>query len=297
MKLRSMLFVPADSERKLAKSVESPADALIVDLEDSVAAERRPVGRKMAAEFLASTQGKRTWQGFVRINPLSTPDALLDLAEVINTGVDGIVLPKTDGAEDVVRLSNYLDALEVRSGIELGKIKIVVVATETAKGVLNLASYGSKPPRLVGITWGAEDLAAAIGAVNNRDEAGQFLFPYQMARSGAIFAASAAEVQAIDTLYPDFRDLAGLEEDCRRSRRDGFLGRIAIHPDQVETINRCFTPSQADVDFARSLVAAFAAAPGIGVVGIEGKMYDRPHLVQAMKTLAQAGLSSEPQSI
>lgn len=293
MKLRSMLFVPADSERKLAKSIDSPADALIVDLEDSVAAERRPVGRKMAAEFLASTRGKRSWQGFVRINPLSTPDALLDLAAVINAGVDGIVLPKTDGAEDVVRLANYLDALEVRSGIELGKIKIVVVATETAKGVLNLASYGSKPPRLVGITWGAEDLAAAIGAVNNRDEAGQFLFPYQMARSGAIFAASAAEVQAVDTLYPDFRDLAGLEDDCRRSRRDGFLGRIAIHPDQVETINRCFTPSQADVDFARSLVAAFAAAPGIGVVGIEGKMYDRPHLVQAMKTLAQAGLSSE----
>lgn len=292
MKLRSMLFVPADSERKLQKSVDSIADALIIDLEDSVAAERRPVGREMAAEFLQSTRGKRSWQGFVRVNPLSTPDALLDLAAVINAGVDGIVLPKTDGAEDVVRLSNYLDALETRAGMVLGSTKVVVVATETAKGVLNLVSYGSKPPRLVGITWGAEDLAAAIGAVNNRDEAGQFLFPYQMARSGAIFAASAAEVQAIDTLYPDFRNTAGLEEDCRRSRRDGFLGRIAIHPDQVESINKCFTPSQEDIDFARSLVAAFAAAPGIGVVGIEGKMYDRPHLVQAMKTLAQAGLSA-----
>jgi citrate lyase subunit beta/citryl-CoA lyase len=284
-----MLFVPADSERKLEKSIESPADALIIDLEDSVAESRRSVARKMAAEYLMATKGKRRWQGFVRINPLTTQDALRDLAEVVSEGVDGIVLPKSNGADDVIRLGNYLDVLEIRAGIEPGSIKVVVVATETAKGVLSLSSYANKPPRMVGITWGAEDLAAALGAISNRDEDGQFSPPYLMARAGALLAASAAEVQAVDTLYADFRDATGLAQDCRRSRRDGFLGRIAIHPDQVEVINRCFTPSEEDIDFARSIVEAFAAAPGVGVVGIAGKMYDRPHLVQAMKTLAQVG--------
>jgi citrate lyase subunit beta/citryl-CoA lyase len=289
MMLRSMLFVPADSDRKLHKSVDSSADALILDLEDAVAESRRPVAREMAAGHLAATKESRTWKGFVRINPLNTADALQDLAAVVVDGLDGIVLPKSNGADDVARLSNYLDVLEVRAGIAPQSIKVVVVATETATGVLNLSSYGSKPSRLVGITWGAEDLAAALGSISNREESGELSHAYLMARSGALFAGSAAEVQVIDTLYGDFRDLSGLELDCRNSRRRGFLGRIAIHPDQVEIINRCYTPSAEDIAFAQAIVEAFERAAGTGVVGINGKMYDRPHLVQAMKTLAQAG--------
>lgn len=290
MILRSMLFVPADSDRKLQKSVDSNADALILDLEDSVAASRRPLARTMVAKHLKDTRGSRKWKAFVRINPLNTPDSLLDLAAVVTEGLDGIVLPKSDGADDVRQLGAYLDVLEVRAGMVLQSVKIVVVSTETPAGVLNLTSYASKPSRVVGITWGAEDLAAAIGAISNREEGGALSHVYLMARSGALLAASAAEVQAIDTLYADFRDLDGLERDCRLSRRRGFLGRIAIHPDQIEVINRCFAPSADDVAFARSVVDAFAAADGTGVVSIKGQMFDRPHLVQAMKTLAQAGL-------
>jgi citrate lyase subunit beta/citryl-CoA lyase len=290
MMLRSMLFVPSDSERKMRNAVDSRADALILDLEDSVAQSRRPDARRMAAEHLRATKARRGWKGFVRINPLGTADALRDLAQVVVDGLDGIVLPKSNGAADALRLGDYLDVLEVRAGIEPRSVKVVVVSTETAAGVLDLSSYASKPPRLVGITWGAEDLAAALGALSNREEDGALSHVYLTARSGALLAASAAEVQAIDTLYPDYRDLSGLERDCRRSRRQGFLGRIAIHPDQVEVINRSFMPSPEDIAFARSIVAAFARADGAGVVGIEGKMYDRPHLVQAMKTLAQAGL-------
>lgn len=297
MMLRSMLFVPADSERKLQKSVDSNADALILDLEDSVAESRRPLARAMAAEQLAATKAARRWKGFVRINPLSSPDALPDLAAVVGDGLDGIVLPKADGAADVLRLSHYLDVLEVRAGLAPQSIKLVVVATETAAGMLNLASYAARLPRLVGLTWGAEDLSAALGAVGNREEDGELSHAYLMARSGALMASAAAEVQAIDTLYGDFRDAAGLERDCRASRRRGFLGRIAIHPDQVEPINRCYSPSPEDIAFARQLVAAFSEAQGTGVVGLNGKMYDRPHLVQAMKTLAQAGLSSGNQGL
>lgn len=292
MMLRSMLFVPADSERKLEKSVDSKADALILDLEDSVAESRRPQARAMAAEHLAATRAGRNWKGFVRINPLNSPDALKDLAAVVGDGLEGIVLPKADGAADVLRLSHYLDVLEVRAGIAPQSIKLVVVATETAAGVLNLASYAAKLPRLVGITWGAEDLSAVLGSISNREEDGELSHAYLMARSGALMASAAAEVPAIDTLYSDFRDAAGLERDCRNSRRRGFLGRIAIHPDQVDLINRCYSPSPEDVAFAHRIVAAFNEAQGTGVVGIDGKMYDRPHLVQAMKTLAQAGLSS-----
>lgn len=286
-----MLFVPADSERKMQKAVDSQADALILDLEDAVAESRLPLARTMAAEYLSATKGKRPWKSFVRINPLSSPHSLKDLAAVVAEGIDGIVLPKADGVEDVVCLSHYLDVLEVRAGIEPQSIKVVVVATETAVGVLNLASYASRPSRLVGITWGAEDLAAALGSVSNREENGALSPAYLMACSGALFAGAAAEVQVIDTLYGDYRDLNGLEDDCRKSRRRGFLGRIAIHPDQVPIINRCYTPSDEDVAFSRKVVAAFSDANGAGVVGIDGKMYDRPHLVQAMKILAQAGLS------
>lgn len=289
--VRSMLFVPADSERKLDKSVDSAADVLILDLEDSVAESRRPLARSMAAAHLRNTRAERTCKAYVRINPLGGDDALHDLAAVVTDGLDGIVLPKADGADDVRRLAAYLDILEVRAGLAPKSVAIVAVATETAAGVLNLGSYASRPPRLTGITWGAEDLATALGAVSNREDDGALSAAYVQARSGALLAASAAGVQAIDTLYADFRDPAGLERDCRLSRRRGFLGRIAIHPDQIEVINRCYAPSAEDVTFAQSVVDAFAAAPGTGVVGIAGKMYDRPHLVQAMKTLELARMT------
>jgi citrate lyase subunit beta/citryl-CoA lyase len=291
--LRSLLFVPADSERKLEKSLGSEADALILDLEDAVPEAQRPAARRMAANHLQRTRGTRHWQGYVRINPLNTPDAIQDLVAVVGDGLDGIVLPKADGVEDVIRLGTYLDVLEAKTGLASQSIRIIVVATETPIGVLNLASFSRRPARMVGITWGAEDLAAAIGAIKNREDDGELSNVYLAARSGALLAASAAGVQAIDTLYPDFRDPHGLEQDCRRSRSRGFLGRIAIHPDQVKVINRCFRPSAEDIESARLIVDAFAAGEGSGVVGINGRMYDRPHLVQAMKTLAQAGLSTE----
>ena len=289
MTLRSLLFVPADSERKLLKSADVAADALILDLEDAVSAERRPLARKMAGQHLLATRSKRHWKGFVRINPLGSADSLLDLVAVVGEGLDGIVLPKANGAEDVIRLGDYLDVLEVRAGLQPRSIQIIVVATETPQGVLNLSSYGQRPPRLVGITWGAEDLAAALGAIDNREEDGSLSPAYVYARSGTLLAAAAAQVQPIDTLYPDFRNLEALERDCRLARRRGFLGRIAIHPDQIESINRCFAPGADDIVFAQQIVQAFVKRPGTGVVAIDGKMYDRPHLMQAMKTLLQAG--------
>jgi citrate lyase subunit beta/citryl-CoA lyase len=289
MTLRSLLFVPADSERKLRKSADVAADALILDLEDAVSAERRPIARRMAAQHLLATRGKRRWKGFVRINPLGSDDALLDLAVVVCEGLDGIVLPKSNGAQDVVRLGHYLEALEARAGLVVGSTRIIVVATETAQGTLSLSSYAQRPPRLTGITWGAEDLAAAVGAIDNRDPDGSLSAPYVHARSSALLAAAAAQVQPIESLYQDFRDLAALERDCRLARRHGFLGRIAIHPDQIDCINGCFTPDANDIAFARQIIDAFTALPGTGVVAIDGKMYDRPHLARAMKTLSQAG--------
>lgn len=286
MKLRSLLFVPADSESKLEKTRDSNADALIFDLEDAVATARKPLGRQLAASHLEKLQGQHRWKGFVRINPLSTPEALLDLAAVVRPGLDGIVLPKADGVADVIRLGAYLDALETRAGLELGSVRILVVATETAKAMLNLDGYATQLPRLVAMTWGAEDLSAALGAATNRECDGAYSHVYLMARSLCLVAAASADVAAVDTLYTDYRDTEGLERDCIDSRRRGFVGRIAIHPDQIEIINRCYTPSSEDVAFARTVVDAFAAAPDAGTVGINGKMFDRPHLVQAFKTLA-----------
>lgn len=283
---RSLLFVPADSESKLAKTEQSAADVLILDLEDAVAPARKALARDLAAKHLRATANQRPWQGYVRINPLSSAAALPDLAAIVGPGLDGIVLPKADSAEDLLRLGNYLEALEARAGLAIGATKVIVVATETARAMLNLASYCRHLPRLAGLTWGAEDLSAAVGAVTNREIDGALSHAYLMARSACLVAAAAAEVPAIDTLFTDYRDAAGLERDCRESRRRGFCGRIAIHPDQVDTINRCFSPSAEDIAQAQAVVEAFTAKPDAGTVGIGGKMYDRPHLVQAQRTLA-----------
>jgi citrate lyase subunit beta/citryl-CoA lyase len=285
MKLRSMLFVPADSERKFVKAQASGADALILDLEDSVAPQNKAQARGMVGEMLAAG-GARPWSFWVRINPFDTGLTLDDLSGVVAPGLDGIMVPKANGAADIVRIGHYLDALETRSGMVRGTVRIVVVATETATAMFNLGSYAPAHERLAGLTWGAEDLGAVVGSSVNKQPDGDWTQPYRVVRSLCLFAAAAAEVARIDTLYADFRDPAGLEESCRASQRDGFTGRIAIHPDQVETINRCFSPSAEDLAQARRIVAAFDADPGIGTIGIDGKMYDIPHLKLARSIVA-----------
>jgi citrate lyase subunit beta/citryl-CoA lyase len=285
MRLRSLLFVPGDSERKFAKAKTSGADALILDLEDSVAPPQKDAARRAVARLLDDAS-PRDWSFFVRVNALDTGRALDDLAAVVKPGLDGLLIPKANGAQDIARIGHYLDALETKAGLPLGSVRIAVVATETAKAMFALGSYAPAHPRLAALTWGAEDLAAALGATENREGDGGWTPPYQVARTQCLYAAAAAEVTAIDTIHADFRDPEGLERDCRRSRRDGFLGRMAIHPDQVATINRCYAPSEAEIAHARRIVEAFAANPGAGTLGVDGKMVDIPHLKAAQKTLA-----------
>jgi citrate lyase subunit beta / citryl-CoA lyase len=289
LRLRSMLFVPADSERKLARSVTSPADVLILDLEDSVAEARKPGARGSAAEFITAQAPKLAPRLFVRINPLASGLAMEDLAAVVVPGLAGIMLPKTHGAGDVVHLGHCLDALEARAGIEPNTVRVVPVATETAQAILNMQSFTGPVPRLAGVTWGAEDLSAAIGALSNRDEDGSYSPLYTLAGSLCLCAAAAANVPAIDTLHTDFRDSAGLAAACRASRRRGFRGRIAIHPDQVPIINEAYSPTPAELAHAQRIVDAFAAQPEAGTLSIDGVMVDKPHLTQALRTLGQAG--------
>ena len=285
MRLRSLLFVPGDSERKFEKARACGADGLILDLEDAVAPSRKADARLLVARFLADNT-PRDWAFWVRVNPFETGLTLDDLAVVVEPGLSGIVLPKTNGAHDVSRLAHCLDGLEAKAGMAAGQVKVLVVATETPLAMFNLGSYTPPHARLVALTWGAEDLSAAVGATSNKEADGEWTAPYQMARSLCLFASAAADVLPIDTLYTDFRDHEGLAVSCRRSRRDGFVGRVAIHPDQVETINRCYSPSDEDVAHARRVVQAFADKKDAGTIGIDGKMYDIPHLKQAQRVLA-----------
>ncbi|HEY2419096.1 MAG TPA: CoA ester lyase [Steroidobacteraceae bacterium] len=291
LKLRSMLFVPADSERKLAKSVQSTADVLILDLEDSVAESRKAGARGTAADFIRAQAGALASRIFVRINPLDTTLAMHDLAAVVAPGLAGIMLPKIRSAADIVHLGHCLDALEARAGMAPGTVRIVPVATETPQAMLAMQTFCAPPSpssRLAGITWGAEDLSAAIGAVSNREASGEYSSLYTWANSLCLCAAAAAGVPAIDTLHVDFRDTAGLEAACRSSRRRGFRGRIAIHPDQVATINMAYSPSGTELAHARRIVDAFAAQPETGTLSIDGQMVDKPHLTQALQTLEMA---------
>jgi citrate lyase subunit beta / citryl-CoA lyase len=285
MRLRSLLFVPGDSERKFDKARACGADGLILDLEDAVAPSRKAEARSLVARLVAE-QTPRPWSFWVRINPFDTGLTLDDLAAVVGRGLHGIVLPKANSAHDVSRLAHHLDALEAKAGVASGQVKILVVATETPAAMFNLDSYAPAHPRLAALTWGAEDLGAAVGATANKEADGEWTAPYQVARSLCLFASAAAGVLPLDTLYADFRNPEGLAASCRRSRRDGFVGRVAIHPDQVETINRCFSPSAEDVAHARRVVQAFADQPDAGTIGIDGKMYDIPHLKQAQRVLA-----------
>ncbi len=285
MRLRSLLFVPGDSPRKLARARGCGADVLILDLEDAVAPSMKAKARNHVAGCVGDP-APRDWALFVRVNPLDSGHLLQDLAAVTAPGLDGVLVPKANGAADIERIGHHLDALEQKAGMPVGGVRIAVVATETPAAMFALGGYAPAHPRLVGLTWGAEDLAAAIGATGNKEPDGGWTRPYQQARSLCLYAAANAGVAPIDTLYADFRDAEGLEQDCRRARRDGFTGRIAIHPDQVSTINRCFSPSPAEVDEARRIVDAFAAQPDAGTLGIDGKMYDIPHLKAARRTLA-----------
>lgn len=287
MNIRSWLFVPGDSEKKLGKVDGCGADAVILDLEDSVAAERRPVAHKLVREMLDSRpRGSRSPELWVRMNPIDE-GGLYDLPHIVGGNPDGIVQPKIDGPADVIRLGHCLDALEAAAGIEMGSIPILPVANETAKGALSLADFGTvSVPRLIGLTWGMEDLSASLGASTYRNPDGTFTHTYWSMRTSALLACKAAGVQAIENLDVDFRNPDGLYETSLQAMREGFTGRIAIHPAQVEPINRAFTPSEEDVAFARRVVAAFDENPGVGTIGLDGKMIDMPHLKQARNVLA-----------
>lgn len=279
---RSLLFVPGDSPRKLEKAIASEADLLLIDLEDAVADGNKAQARRMTAAHLKG--GERPQQHWVRINPLSTPHALVDLAEIVPGRPDGLMLPKATRA-DADRLGHYLTALEAASGVTVGSIRLIVVATETAPALFGLGDYAGTP-RLAALTWGAEDSATALGATGNRDETGAYEFPYQLFRALCLAGAAAAGVPAIETIHGDFRDAAGLERVAGAARRAGFRGMVAIHPDQVPTINRAFSPSKTELAHAERVVAAFEAEPHAGVVALDGQMLDGPHLKRARAILA-----------
>lgn len=276
-RLRSLLFVPGDRPDRMEKALRLGADALILDLEDSVAPAAKPAARDMVAAFLRT---ERRTTLFVRINPLDSGLSDDDLAAVLPARPDGIVLPKAEGA-------TTLAALDARLS---GDTMILPIATETPAAVFALGSYGNVTPRLAGLTWGAEDLPAAIGAATSREQDGSYTAPYQLARSLTLFGAHAAGVPAIETVYPDFRDLEGLAAYAARGRRDGFTGMMAIHPSQIAVINAAFGPTDAEVAHARAVIALFDANPGAGALALDGKMVDAPHLKSARAILA--GLES-----
>lgn len=279
---RSFLFVPADSSSKLEKARNSSADALIIDLEDAISPASRPDARKRIADFLQKPVRADCW---VRINPLTGEDWQLDLDAVVAAAPFGIVLPKACGGDDIRRLSRALHDLETRCGDGSGITRIMPLVTETPISLFRLEQYVGSSSRLAGMTWGAEDLAAALGAARNRCAAGAWLPPYELARSLCLMAAAAAGVPAIDTVFADLRNSRGLQEYAVRASQDGFSGMLAIHPAQIDPINEAFMPSLADIEWARRVVELFAEQPERGVMQLDGKMIDRPHQVQAERIL------------
>ena len=278
MRLRSLLFVPGDRPDRMEKALGAGADALILDLEDAVAPQNKQVARHEVAHFLNQHNEARI---FVRVNPLDSPENEKDLNAVLPSHPDGIVLPKAEGGVSAAELAKRLS--------ERGNAtaQILAIATETPAAVFQLGTYGGSR-RLIGLTWGAEDLPAAVGAATSREEDGSFTPPYELARSLCLFGAAAAAVLPIETVYPAFRDLEGLAAYAARARRDGFLGMMAIHPAQVPVINDAFTPSAAELAHARAVIAAFEANPGAGALSLDGRMIDRPHLIQAQRIISLA---------
>jgi len=291
--MRSFLFVPGDRPDRFAKAEASGADAVILDLEDAVTAEQRPAARSAIAAHLArhaaaGTSAPRAIPLWVRINPIQTDAALADLVAVLPGRPDGIVLPKARHGDDVHRLDHWLEALESQHGIEVGSIRVMPMVTETASALLTMSSFACVPKRIAAFTWGAEDLATELGALGNRDAAGDYELPYALASALTLYAASAAGVPAIDTVDTEIRDAAAVERRARASRRAGFIGKLAIHPSQVAVLNTAFTPSADEIAHAEKVRDAFAAAPTAGALRVDGKLVDRPHLLQAERMLAAA---------
>lgn len=295
--MRSLLFVPGDSERKMLKATSSGADALILDLEDSVAKGRKSEARKTVAAFLRDAKrGAGAQWLIVRVNALDTGMSDEDLAAVIAASPDAILLPKAGSGAEVQDLSARIGVHEAEAGLEVGKIMIHALMTETAAGMLSAGTFACKSERLAALAWGAEDLAADIGASSNKNETGAYTDVFRLARTLTILAAAHSRVDAIDTVFTDFRDMEGLDAQCRAAVRDGFTGKMAIHPDQVAVINKAFTPPPEDVERAVRILALFAAAgPDAGVLSLDGKMIDRPHLRQAERVARRAGL--EPDAV
>jgi citrate lyase subunit beta/citryl-CoA lyase len=287
--VRSLLFVPADSGRKLARSKQSGADALILDLEDSVVPANRPAARAQARAFLAEASDAG-FRRYVRINPLTSGAALDDLAAVLPGKPHGILLPKCL-PEDVRTLDHYLTAFEAAFGLTPGAVRIIAIATETPAAIFALGCYAGVSPRLDGITWGAEDLAACLGG-NNRKFDGSYDDAYRLARALCLLAAADAGVMPIDTIYTDFKDEAGLAAECAAARRSGFVAKMAIHPAQLSVINGAFSATEEELAWARKVIAVFAENPDAGTVALDGKMVDRPHLTLARRLL---GLAPEPE--
>ncbi|WP_329310152.1 HpcH/HpaI aldolase/citrate lyase family protein [Streptomyces sp. NBC_01262] len=285
---RSWLFAPGDSERKMEKAAAGTADIVILDLEDAVAEDGKPKAREMIAAFLADRPQEDRSRLWVRVNPLDGPHTLADLAAVIPARPGGIMLPKSLGRQDVEVLDHYLSALEVSAGIAQGSTKVIALVTETAEGMFTTGTYKGAP-RLVAMTWGAEDLADAVGASENRNPDGSYGFTYELARSLCLLGAATAGVAAVETIQGDFRDLESLRRRAEKVRRDGYRGMLAIHPAQVEVINAAFTPTEEELAAAQEIVDLFAAHPGVGAIGHKGAMLDRPHLARAQALLASGG--------
>jgi citrate lyase subunit beta / citryl-CoA lyase len=284
---RSLLFAPGDSEKKMLKASNVGADCVILDLEDSVVESRKPVAREMVTEFLKQGRNPQV-SYFVRINPLDSGKFLQDLAAVVPAAPDGIVFPKSNGVKEAISISNYIEILEAEHALPTDSVKLLPLVSETPTAIFTMGEYANGPSRMMGLTWGAEDLGAAVGASANLQSNKEWTSPYQMTRSLCLFAAHAAEVQAIDTVMADFKDLERLKVVCNEGRRDGFTGKICIHPAQVEVINEAYSPSSEELEHARAVIKAFTDNPEAGTLQIEGKMIDKPHLVLAERVIAFA---------
>ncbi len=284
--MRSLLFVPADGGPKLDKATASGADGVILDLEDSIAPERKELARKAALDFLKAAHAKQDRPRLlVRINGLDTGLTDADLDAIVAGKPDAVLFPKAEGGATVTHLDAKLTAREALAGLPEGCIKILAQTVESALGLFSAGTYRNCSARLIGMTWGPEDLSAELGAEANRESDGTLTEPYRIARTMCLYGAAAAKVPAIETIHVNFRDPEVVRQDTELARRDGFTGRLAIHPAQVPVINAVFTPSVAQIEKAKAIVAAFAAKPGAGTVGIDGKMYDRPHLARAQALL------------
>ncbi len=288
--MRSMLFVPADDEKKLGKGSSTGADALILDLEDAVSLSRKPAARTLAAEYISENRPRAGGPLlYVRINALDTNLWEEDVAAVAGSGPDGVVLPKARSGADVHTLSIALNMAEERAGLPAGSTRILAIITETPISMLQLNTYVGSSSRLEGLTWGAEDLSAALGARTNREQDGRtWTSPYRLARDLCLFTASAANAQPIDTVFVNFRDEEGLRSECREALRDGFTGKMAIHPNQVAVMNEVFTPTAEEIAFSEEILGVFAQNPDAGVVAIRGNMVDRAHIARAERILARA---------